>query len=54
LRVRDLDEAGIFIKVAIESESMRDAESFHNGKARTVNEAEQVIRISPKDFQSLL
>jgi len=40
--------------VTIKSKGVGDTASFHNGEARAVNKAKQVIRLFPKDLQSLL
>lgn len=40
--------------MTIKSEGVDDTESFHNGEARAIDKAEQVIRIIPKDLQRLL
>lgn len=51
--MRNPDEAGIFIEVAIKGKSMCDAQPFHNDEARTVNKAEEVVGIIPKCLESL-
>jgi hypothetical protein len=47
-------DSRIFIEVTIKGKGMADSKPFHNDKARTVHEAEQVISIGPEYFQSPL
>jgi hypothetical protein len=40
--------------VTIKSKGVDDTESFHDGEARAVDKAKQVIRLIPKDLQRFL
>lgn len=43
LCARHPDDSGILVKVTIKSKSASDTESFHDGEARAVDEAKQMI-----------